>query len=88
MSSATVLPMCPVRTQERVVGAEGFEPPTSCSQSRRATRLRHAPTVAAGIRTERGAIDRSQPLVSARPNKMFQCSTRQGWAALELPVSH
>ena len=28
-----------------LVGAEGFEPPASCSQSRRATRLRHAPTV-------------------------------------------
>ena len=28
---------------KRVVGAEGFEPPTSCSQSRRATRLRYAP---------------------------------------------
>ena len=27
-----------------LVGAEGFEPPTSCSQSRRATRLRYAPT--------------------------------------------
>ena len=26
-----------------MVGARGFEPPTSCSQSRRATRLRHAP---------------------------------------------
>jgi hypothetical protein len=26
-----------------LVGARGFEPPTSCSQSRRATRLRHAP---------------------------------------------
>ena len=26
-----------------LVGAEGFEPPTSCSQSRRATRLRYAP---------------------------------------------
>ena len=26
-----------------VVGARGFEPPTSCSQSRSATRLRHAP---------------------------------------------
>src|SRR5215210_600787 len=25
------------------IGAGGFEPPTSCSQSRRATRLRHAP---------------------------------------------
>jgi hypothetical protein len=27
-----------------MVGAEGFEPPTSCSQSRRATGLRYAPT--------------------------------------------
>ena len=27
------------------VGARGFEPPTFCSQSRRATRLRHAPFV-------------------------------------------
>ncbi len=27
----------------KMVGAEGFEPPTSCSQSRRATRLRYAP---------------------------------------------
>src|ERR1035441_1825558 len=28
-----------------LVGAEGFEPPTLCSQSRCATRLRHAPTL-------------------------------------------
>ena len=26
-----------------MVGARGFEPPTSCSQSKRATRLRYAP---------------------------------------------
>src|SRR5512145_580470 len=26
-----------------VVGVRGFEPPTSCSQSKRATRLRHTP---------------------------------------------
>ena len=26
-----------------LVGAEGFEPPTSCSQSKRATGLRYAP---------------------------------------------
>ncbi len=25
------------------IGVEGFEPPTSCSQSRRATRLRYTP---------------------------------------------
>ena len=29
--------------RRKLVGARGFEPPTSCSQSRRATRLRHAP---------------------------------------------
>ena len=27
-----------------MVGAVGFEPTTSCSQSRRATKLRYAPT--------------------------------------------
>ena len=27
----------------QVVGVEGFEPPTSCSQSRRATGLRYTP---------------------------------------------
>ncbi len=31
------------RFAEKLVGARGFEPPTSCSQSRRATGLRHAP---------------------------------------------
>ena len=30
---------------EVMVGAEGFEPPTLCSQSRCATRLRYAPTL-------------------------------------------
>ncbi len=33
------------RSKRRLVGARGFEPPTSCSQSRRATRLRHAPSI-------------------------------------------
>ena len=30
-------------TNNAMVGVEGFEPPTSCSQSRRATRLRYTP---------------------------------------------
>src|SRR6185437_6521446 len=30
--------------RKEMVGAEGFEPPTLCSQSRCATRLRYAPT--------------------------------------------
>ncbi len=33
----------PGRHKVNLVGAEGFEPPTLCSQSRCATRLRHAP---------------------------------------------
>lgn len=32
-----------------LVGARGFEPPTPCSRSRCATRLRYAPTVGAGL---------------------------------------
>src|ERR1039457_6300121 len=43
------LPPFPDRTLENVVGAEGFEPPTLCSQSRCATRLRHAPCLPAAI---------------------------------------
>jgi hypothetical protein len=39
-----------------MVGATGFEPATSCSQSRRATRLRHAP-MARLSHTGRGAPD-------------------------------
>jgi hypothetical protein len=35
------------RCGPKLVGVEGFEPPTSCSQSRRATRLRYTPTDAA-----------------------------------------
>jgi hypothetical protein len=35
------------KTTLSLVGARGFEPPTSCSQSKRATRLRHAPKKAA-----------------------------------------
>ena len=37
-------PSRPIQPWFRLVGAEGFEPPTLCSQSRCATRLRHAPT--------------------------------------------
>ncbi len=37
---------CSIRLsyKRKVVGIEGFEPPTFCSQSRRATRLRYIPT--------------------------------------------
>ncbi len=33
----------PSQALEKVVGVEGFEPPTFCSQSRRATGLRYTP---------------------------------------------
>ena len=40
-----------------MVGAEGFEPPTLCSQSRCATRLRYAPMFAASlIVSQQGAL--------------------------------
>ena len=38
-----------------MVGAEGFEPPTLCSQSRCATRLRYAPTLKIVSQRQRGA---------------------------------
>src|SRR4051812_21251121 len=38
-------PLCEIRAAA-LVGARGFEPPTSCSQSRRSTRLSHAPVQA------------------------------------------
>ena len=40
--SLTAFPKALPRNRQ-MVGAEGFEPPTLCSQSRCATRLRHAP---------------------------------------------
>ena len=42
-----------------MVGAEGFEPPTLCSQSRCATRLRYAPTFLFSI-VPRIGIDSNQ----------------------------
>lgn len=38
---------CSIRLsyKRKVVGVEGLEPPTFCSQSRRATRLRYTPTI-------------------------------------------
>lgn len=37
--------------RENLVGARGFEPPTPCSRSRCATRLRYAPTVTAELQS-------------------------------------
>ena len=48
--------------QRGMVGARGFEPPTPCSRSKCATRLRYAPTGAASIerRSQRGAAGRGE----------------------------
>ena len=42
-SGAWKAPVLPLNYARIVVGATGFEPATSCSQSKRATKLRHAP---------------------------------------------
>ena len=39
-------PLAPCRLRRAMVGTRGFEPPTPCSQSRCATRLRHVPSFA------------------------------------------
>ena len=56
-----VSPMSPEWTLGRVVGAEGFEPPTLCSQSRCATRLRHAPHRTGAARAGRRIVAASSP---------------------------
>src|SRR5687768_1767205 len=52
---------CSIRLSygREVVGVEGFEPPTSCSQSRRATRLRYTPIVAAHLGSNGGRCPRT-----------------------------
>ena len=46
-----------------LVGAEGFEPPTLCSQSRCATRLRYAPIDSYKLLvTSHKTVNRSKPL--------------------------
>ena|SRR6185437_8743393 len=47
-----------------LVGAEGFEPPTLCSQSRCATRLRHAPTGRSP--TDAPGARRTRPCLTSR----------------------
>ena len=53
--------------RKEMVGVEGFEPPTSCSQSRRATRLRYTPKTG-GSAPARRAVYRHCEL-SAMRNK-------------------
>ena len=67
-----------------MVGVEGFEPPASCSQSRRATRLRYTPKTGPDgrIRTCDFLLPkqaRYQPAL--HPEKMV------GWGGLEPPIA-
>src|SRR5438309_12067721 len=61
-----------------VVGARGFEPPTSCSQSRCATRLRHAP----GRRW--GVCSRSRPDVQPGEGRLADAAARAEIALQQL----
>ncbi len=58
-----------------MVGARGFEPPASCSRSKRATRLRYAPThqTGAAIAVLSGLV--KNPSVKACANG-FACVSR------------
>src|SRR5271168_4073793 len=62
-----------------MVGAEGFEPPTLCSQSRCATRLRYAPT--AYSLSHRSAIG----VTGCRTNRENPCRTEHG-TGLQRPM--
>src|SRR3954447_18652947 len=71
-----------------MVGAEGFEPPTLCSQSRCATRLRYAPTALVSTSTvikpaPVGGGGRAAPsfihelnLLWRRPGRLYQARSR------------
>ena len=45
---------------EQMVGATGFEPATSSSRTKRATKLRHAPTVAAEYTASASSLKRKR----------------------------
>ena len=44
------------KLMQKLVGAPGFEPGTSCAQGKRATRLRHAPR-RAGVRSQEFGVE-------------------------------
>jgi hypothetical protein len=64
-----------------LVGAEGFEPPALCSQSRCATRLRYAPTLFTLYR-EQVSFERTfdwhtpQPLGGSNGARLMECVLR------------
>jgi hypothetical protein len=77
-----------------MVGAEGFEPPTLCSQSRCATRLRYAPTSSVststvikpapveGRRKAAPDLDHELKLLWRRPRRLYQAAVKDRRAHL------
>ncbi len=61
--------------QLTVVGVRGFEPPTSCSQSRRATGLRYTPPsfqLSRAIATNANLFALKDPLIEIKKERMEQ----------------
>ena len=56
-----------------LVGARGFEPPTPCSRSRCATRLRYAPTLEGGLNRTPGQCKGARAAI--RPDRAAPCRT-------------
>ena len=64
-----------------MVGAEGFEPPTSCTQNRRATKLRYAPTGVDANDTEMVGRDATENL-----RRYWVCGGFDGQIPSEIPL--
>ena len=61
-----------------MVGAEGFEPPTLCSQSRCATRLRYAPTFCLDCSANRVSVGFEREHLAAGQPEQQPHHQRQG----------
>jgi hypothetical protein len=72
-------PLCPteLRAQNPSIGALGFEPRTSCSQSRRATELRHAPWEQDILAENRGRVKDGRRCI--RPPGRAHAPRRNRW---------
>src|SRR2546428_2494762 len=64
----------------KLVGARGFEPPTPCSQSRCATRLRYTPTL------KRQCINRLPETAIPRLNRLRCSLVRAPWWQRRFPL--
>jgi hypothetical protein len=73
-----------------MVGAEGFEPPTLCSQSRCATRLRYAPTLFRLYREPAMSIDGTEAQNAGsltRDSRLFDVQIKTRSAASARPAA-